>query len=127
MKYHIYNTTNTNQTRPRVPAITFYRSGAININSAALTALGNPAAVELLQDAERPQDWYVRAADPEKGFVLRSVKNGTYKTFNTSELSRKLLAALQHTGASVRCPLAQEPTTIDASNWHAILTAANKN
>ena len=127
MKYQIHNNTNTKRKQQKVPAITFYKSGGVLINGAAVAALGNPNAVEFMQDTERPQDWYVRAADAENGFVLKGSPKikGLYKTFNRSALTHKVLAALQHTGASVQCPLAQEPTAIDGNNWHAILTAAS--
>lgn len=128
MKLKSFNATNTKAVRYGKPTVNVSKSGVFNFSKTAseLIMLELTPYIEILQDEERPKDWYVKLSTMEKGFSARKYKEGNNVT-NSAFTARQLLKSIGFTGNSVSFLIAGKPTKLEGELLWPILTAsANK-
>lgn len=126
MKLKIYNTTTSPTTRKGESYIRLSRkAGAVTISKEAANCIGITKGVEVLQDEEKPTDWYIRASDDLNAFQPRLA--GSNWIFNAVSLARAIEESLKdihdfNGQSSIKIPVAKQET--DNSGIHALLTKA---
>ena len=127
MRFRKFNASNTGRYHRLTPTITFHRDGRATINGEAQQLLSpdrSLEAIEFVQDAERPKDWYIRAASVDKGFVLRAnSRGGRSKKLTAIRFVNHIMDTLETPDNVIYYRVAQQPTTIEDEAWYAILTA----
>lgn len=127
MRYRKFNAQNTGRYHRLTPTMTFHRRGRATINGEAQRLLSpdrSLQAIEFIQDAERPKDWYIRAASTNEGFILRSnSRGGRSKKISAIRFVNHVMDTLEITTDVVYYRVATQPSIIEDEEWFAILTA----
>ncbi len=129
MKIKRFSRENTGQHHIGKPTVHISKTGLISFsrNSVESLNLKQNDRVELIQDEDNPQDWYVVTVENEGGFILRK---GTYGQllFNSSmvvDLIQKSLP-LELRKDSLTFLIASQPEEIEGEKIYAILTSSIK-
>ncbi|MDM1048038.1 hypothetical protein [Sphingobacterium hotanense] len=127
MKLKEYNKTNSGAGKASVAMVTMGAKGLLSFNLAAcLTANLSPGdRIILLQDEDRPKDWYLSKTDSEEGYVLRDYKNGVL-AFNSSKLVSAIVDSIGlEEGKSFKCLLGSKISE-NGLNLFALITKSIK-
>lgn len=123
-----YNSTNVKTIRFGKPTIRFNKQGQISFSSAIITAMGLKSGdkIELIQDEEKPKDWYVVKCKNDIGFPLREYKSSNALLTNSSGLVKTFMKSLEpqisNTTKSIGCLVAIIPTIVEKEKLFAIIT-----
>lgn len=123
MKAKVYSRENCKYKTNGKSAISLSKSGVISISSQAIEKIGLTAGDKILmvQDEEKPTDWYIQKTEEEHGFVLR--KSTKHLAFNAKSIVIDLLKSLGKELQSTSFILATEPTE---EVYYAIITKSGK-
>jgi hypothetical protein len=134
MKAKVFNTANAGLVSDKSLASLLtvnYNTGLISfsvgfINKIKLVAT---ARIALIQDEERPKDWYIQVGADDHGFALR--KKDTAVAFNCVTVARQLLESTELIdkggNGTVRFLLATDPTVDETLGaLYAIITKSGK-
>lgn len=97
MKIKRYNRENTGGLRSGKPTLSIHRIGIITISKqlAEDLKIKEGSFVELLQDEDRPTDWYLIINSSDNGFEVRRKKATTYTlVFNSKHVVREMLKSV---------------------------------
>ena len=118
----------TTATAPRGSAtIRFAKAGSITISGIAAQQIGFTESdfIEIVQDEENIEDWYIVKSDKDSGFKLRKgTTGGTLAANNvvTTNAFRKQFPKVLKT--SVGCLVGSEPVVFDDVTMWPIITAS---
>ncbi|WP_319502536.1 hypothetical protein [uncultured Draconibacterium sp.] len=98
--------------------------GTFTINKFAVNGIGLKVndKIEILQDQDRPADWYIKKSDHPEGFILRKQSCGAL-ICNAQAIAKILLNSIDKANESVTLRMA---TTPEEGDYYAILTRSAK-
>lgn len=120
MKLKIHTPADHIAVSPKLPVISFNpTSGRVSFSQSAIEglALKNGDKIVLIQDEDRPKDWYLSKDD--KGFTLQE-SAGTLAILNKS-LSKEVTDSLGVDGTA-KIPVAIQHQDVDGKRLFALLT-----
>lgn len=128
MKLKVFNSVTVPKvnTKGRVGFISVYfKSGVFSINKPAAAHLGlkENNQVQLLQNEDEPQNWYLEKVT-SNGFVLRSSKDSGALLFNSCPMAAELRAAVNCKNKSGRILIGERVTALKGRNVYELVTAA---
>ncbi len=103
------------------------KAGILHISAAAAEKLGLKEGdfIELSQDEDEPQDWYL--SKTKKGFGLRNKKKGSAEQgliFSNKALTKLIFESVEYDQKSGRCLFGAEPVTLKNVDYWPIITAS---
>lgn len=105
-----------------------FKNGVFSINGPACDLIKVKAGdqVQLLQDEETPENWYIEKVKTG-GYTLRE-KEGTTspRFFNSTQLAHCIKEFLETNGKSCRVPIAGEVTEFDKRKLYGLLISGAK-
>ena len=135
MKAKVFNTANSGliSDKSRAALLTInYENGLLSFSVGFVNKvkLNSSTRVAVIQDEERPKDWYIQTGSDEFGFPLR-VKD-TALAFNNVTVARELLESCELIDSSTdsktaRFLLATEPINVEGfGKLYAIITKSGQ-
>jgi len=123
MKLQKFNRANTQTRVDGKPSVRINRSGTFAFNKSAADVLGfKPGSkVNLLQDVDRPRDWYIQLTTDEDGLKVRKYKTGFI--VGAVIIAHKIFTAINLPVGEKSAALRIANTPVD-DNCFAILTNA---
>ncbi len=126
MKLKIYNKANSATLRKGKPTVRVNsKSGAISFNTFATMELGlvTDTGLEIVQDENRPQDWYIMKSDSDSAFKARP-KALTRDGFiiQSVVLSKAILKSVNADSTSASFLIGTVPVVHDGVELYAIIT-----
>lgn len=104
------------------PRISFFKSGVVMLNEAAVTGLNLKSGdkIDFVQDADRPRDWYLRIR--ETGFILRpkDSKHKGHLKFANIAFAKRIQSSLGIDDRAFCVPVAIEPL----QDMYALITSS---
>lgn len=125
MKIKIYNEANSKSVMMGKRTIRFNRkAGLISLSKAATETIGLKAGdkVFVINDEERPKDWYVCKTDDENGFTVRTKEDTGSADFNCTSVVKHIFETLGIHDAAVGYLVAPESEEVDGMELYAIIT-----
>lgn len=121
MKLIIFNQTNSKSQKSGEPSIGFGRNGQVRLNKFAVALLDAKAEMklEIAQDEDTPEDWYIKVSESGDGFILREKIEGEL-VFNSSTVTKRFLKTFDSLHKGLTVEIAKKPSE---GGWYAILTA----
>lgn len=109
------------------------KAGMLHISAAAAEKLGLKEGdfIELSQDEDEPQDWYL--SKTKKGFGLRNKKKGSAEQgliFNNTALTKLIFESVGYQEQTGRVLFGAEPVTVNKVDYWPVITSnllKNKN
>lgn len=124
MKLKEFNPENTTSDgRQRKPGGSInVKTGLFSINGAGCAMVGITAKdqVQLLQDQEDPEVWYIEKVK-SGGFSLRGKGDAQLLSFNSSPLIRMLSDSIGATAGNIGYLIAGQPTKFEKRTFHGLL------
>ena len=118
----------TTASAPRGRAtIRFNKSGAISISGVAvdLTGINSGDYIEIVQDEQNPEDWYITKSDMNVGFKLRPGGKSGNSMANSAATCRAFLKQFPRTGkTSTGCLIGTVPVTFEGVDYWPIITSS---
>lgn len=114
---------------PQDPSIGFGIKGRIGLNRKVceIMDLNENSRVLIVQNEDRPQDWYITKTTSEKGFVLKpSAGKVGGLNFSCQVITSQIMKSCGIHSKYVSMLVAQNPSTIIGQDHFAILTASAK-
>lgn len=107
-----------------IPTVRVSKSGTFSFSKLAAVDLGLKVGnkIEILQDQDRPADWYVKKTEHQSGFILRNQSGGQVMVA-AQPIARKLLKSIGKEGVSTTFHMGTEPVE---EEFYAIITKAVK-
>nr|WP_321357212.1 hypothetical protein [uncultured Draconibacterium sp.] len=105
------------------PVFRVEKSGVLKLSKQAYEQIDLKAGekILILQDQERPTDWYIQKTNNEDGFVLRESSN--HLAFNAKNIAIEILKSL---GVEFKAMSFQMSTNPIDGKYYAILTKSVK-
>lgn len=123
MKLKEFNRVNTPNGKKGIPFVSFNTtSGVIRLNNVAveLLKISKGDHVVLLQDEDKPKDWYV-GASPE-GFAVRPQGKTNNMAFGSHVLTNAVLTSLNVLDKSIRINIATTAVTVNGMPIYPLIT-----
>lgn len=107
-------------------SVRFFKTGMITFTASALKRLGLAQGqyVEIAQDEDSPEDWFIMHSTEQSGFLLRDGGKSGNAIFNNAHIGREFVNQFGPGKNSVACLLATEPVTIDGVEYWPIITSS---
>ena len=126
MKFKVFNSVNTKTEKRKHPAIFGFntKSGVLSINKEACEMIGldDTQTIEMVQNEDEPNDWYIIIAkDQKNGIALRNNKTGSI-LFQSVVLARKIAESVGFTDNYGKCNIGTEPFEIEGGKYWQLIT-----
>lgn len=108
------------------PTVRISKKGFVSFNKTAVQKLAFKPFEKILviQDQQRPKDWYIQKTDDPDGFELRTYAK-TSMAMNAAKITNLMLDSLG-LSSSTTFRMATEPTVNGDEEYYAILTKIAK-
>jgi len=107
-------------------SVRFFKAGMITFTASALKRLGlaHGHYVEIAQDEDNPEDWFIMHSTELSGFMLRDGGKSGNAIFNNAHIGRLFVNQFGPDKNSVACLLATGPVTIEGEEYWPIITSS---
>lgn len=125
MRLKVYNEANSKSVTIGKRTIRFNRkAGLISLSKAATETIGLKGGdkVVIINDEERPNDWYICKTDDENGFAVRAKAETGSADFNCTSVVKRVFETMDIHDMAVGYVVAPEPEKVDGMELYAIIT-----